>query len=487
VLLPHICCDHLMQMTEAMSHASGAANTLLASIAEFCRKNEMAESTFGRRAVNDGKFVSRLRDGSRLKPETWDRVVGFIERNGGKGPATRERKLLHILPGEAETSPPPEIKEDISPAKNFRFFDNRQKYLMFVNTCSEKEIVARRAGMELSFIQPTPPAIRIFDGGIGDGTVLARLLREMHGRFPTIPFYVSGKEISLEDIRLTLAKVADRLFEHPATALVFTNMFYSEAPWLSPRKASSAAAIAWKEVALQGQTVHQFDQQILELEGFLTSNWQARHSPKTGNPIYERPAVLVIYRSDHRFLLNDIIPKQGSARADFDFILASQPYRLRVPAAFKAKNVIAPLVRALRPSGRLLGIHSYGRDPGMEIINKIWPDDNPFQTDRHDILNALKAELGKDARHYNFNPSSDARSIFRYKMHTLPTEVDTSIGTSTLYAAWNDAIYVAQIEDDRLEQKLMGTEYLEATREVLRKHGGLWFNDESYIVSRKRH
>ncbi len=457
----------------------------LQSIAEFCRQHEMAESTFGRQAVNDGKFVSRLRHGSRLKPETWDRVVGFIKNNGGKAPAKIDRSLLHILPTKNRELHQP-ASGSVSSEKNFRFFDNRQKYLMFVNTCSEKEIVAHRAGQELSFIQPSPPAIRLFDGGIGDGTVLAKLLREMHCRFPTMPFYVSGKEISLEDIRLTLAKMADRLFEHPATVLAFTNMFYSEAPWLSPRKVSAATAMAWKEVALRGANAHEFDQQISEIESFLAENWQAKHSPKTGNPIYERPAVLVIYREDYKFLLNDIIPKQGAARADFDFVLASQPYRLRMPASFKAKNVIAPLVRALRPSGRLLGIHSYGRDPGMEIISKIWPDDHPFQSDRHDILRAVKAELGKDARLYNFNASSDSRSIFQYKMHTLPTEVDASIGTSTLYAAWNDAIYVAQIEDDRLEDNHIASEYLEATREVLRKHGGLWFNDESYVVSRKR-
>jgi hypothetical protein len=28
----------------------------------------------------------------------------------------------------------------------FRFYDNRQKYLAFVNTCNEKSAVARRAG-----------------------------------------------------------------------------------------------------------------------------------------------------------------------------------------------------------------------------------------------------------------------------------------------------------------------------------------------------
>jgi hypothetical protein len=30
-----------------------------------------------------------------------------------------------------------------------------------------------------------------------------------------------------------------------------------------------------------------------------------------------------------------------------------------------------------------------------------------------------------------------------------------------------------------------GDEYLQATAKVLKKHKGLWFNDESFVVSRK--
>ena len=71
-------------------------------------------------------------------------------------------------------------------------------------------------------------------------------------------------------------------------------------------------------------------------------------------------------------------------------------------------------------------------------------------------------------------------------MHTLPNEISSSIGTSTLFAAWNAAIYVAQIEDQRLEGTVGDRAYLDATREVLQKHGGLWFYDESFVISRKR-
>ncbi|HVB89508.1 MAG TPA: hypothetical protein VND97_04850, partial [Beijerinckiaceae bacterium] len=313
-----------------------------------------------------------------------------------------------------------------------------------------------------------------------------RVMRAMHDRYPAMPFYVAGKEISLEDVRLTLQKMADRLYEHPSTVIVLTNLAYAEAPRLQVRSPAAAARLVWHEAPLAGSTSHSFEQQITALEPFLAENWRAGVSAKTGNPIYERPVVLVLYREDHRFLLDPIIPRLGAARMDFDLVIASQPYRARASVEFKAKRVIAPLARALGPGGRLIGIHSCGNDPGMEIIHKIWPEDNPFTTDRHALLKAVKAELGPAARELNFNAYSDARSLFRYEMHTLPAEVEGSIGTSTAFAAWNAAIYVAQVEDDRLAAVVANDRYLEATKEVLHEQGGLWFYDESYVISRRR-
>lgn len=468
----------------APSPTPPSGGTLLDSIADFCRAHGVAESTFGRRAVNDGKFVARLRDGARITPETLERVSDYLHRHGGTAPAAPPELRALLRPGElAAAAPAPELQP---PSRQFRFFDNRQKYLLFVNTCSEKEVIAHRIGMELAHLHPTPPAVRVFDAGMGDGTVLTRVMREMHRRFPTMPFYFVGKEISLEDVRLSLDKMADRFFEHPATVLVVTNMYYTEAPWLSPKSLSAASTLEWREVALTGTTAHEFSEQIGALEPFLARNWQARHSPRTGNPIYERPVALVLYRDDFRFLLDDVIPRQGKARADYDLVIASQPYRARVPAEFKASRVITPLARALGPGGRLLGIHSKGGDPGMEIVRRIWPDEDPFRTGRHDLLRALRADLGRDARWFNLNAYAEPRAVFRYDMHTLPTEIADSIGTSTLFAAWNAAVYVAQIDDERLARVVGERRYLDATREVLQAHGGLWFLDESYVVSRKR-
>jgi hypothetical protein len=381
------------------------------------------------------------------------------------------------------TTVEPGTKTEATP---FRFYDNRQKYLAFVNTCNEKSVVATRAAQELSRLQPRPPALRIFDAGMGDATVLSRLIRSVHRYFPTVPLVAVAKEISLEDVRLGLEKMPDRFYEHPATVLVITNMTYADAPHLMPSDADQAAELNWQVIRLTGTSSYDYDEQIEALGPVLSNGWQTNPSPKTGNPTYVRPSVLVVYREDHEFLLDDVIPRPGNAEGSYDFVLASQPWRARTGAEFKAQKILAPLARSLAPGGCLLTIQSYGRDPGLEIVQRLWPDEQPFQVDRYQLLKALRAELGAEAGDFDLTAPPDEEAIFRYQMHTLPSEIGDRIGTSTLFAAWNAAIYVNQIEDERLDPVVHDGSYIDATQSILQKHGGLWFNDEAFVVRRRQ-
>ena len=461
---------------------SAATDQLLNEVETYCRSAGIAESTFGRQAVNDGKLCARLRSGKNVTLETAARIRDFIERQDGGAPGASNRDAAESsVPTHREKTHMSHVTDD----RPFRFYDNRQKYLAFVNTCNEKSKVAERAARELVHLKPNPPALRLFDAGMGDGTVLSHLLRATHQRYPTLPFYVVGKEISLEDIRLSLEKLPDRLVEHPASVFVFTNLHYREAPWLMPLDINKASALNWKTVELDGTSAFEFGRQLEAIDDHLVDAWQATTSQKSGNPLYVRPSVLVMYRKDHKFLLDAVIPHRGQVAADYDLVVASQPWRARTEAGFKAKYVLAPLTRALRPGGRLLAVQSYGQDAGLDVIQAVWPDEDPFQVNRHELLKALKEELQNEARDYNFNAYADSKAILQYKMHTLPDEIAETIGTSTLFAAWNAAIYVAQIEDQKLEHALHHFDYLESTARILQKHNGLWFNDESFVVSRR--
>ncbi len=90
-----------------------------------------------------------------------------------------------------------------------------------------------------------------------------------------MPFYIVGKEIWLEDVRLTLQKMSDRFFEHPASVLVLTNLAYADAPWLAVKSLNAASSMVWKELALTGNSAHRFEEQIMALEPFLAENWKA--------------------------------------------------------------------------------------------------------------------------------------------------------------------------------------------------------------------
>ena len=389
-----------------------------------------------------------------------------------------------VVDAPATREPAVRSAESVSPP--FRFYDNRQKYLAFVNTCNEKAAVAARVAGELRQLHPSPPCLRLFDAGMGDATVLSRLMRSVHRQFPHVPLMVVAKEISLEDVRLGLDKMPDRFFEHPHTVLVITNLNYAEAPRLMPQDVQAAAALNWQTVRLTGHSAHEYDEQIGALGPMLAHGWQTMPSAKTGNPVYKRPTVLVVYRDDHKFLLDGVIPKPGQTLGNYDLIIASQPWRARTSAKLKAQRVLAPLVRSLAPGGRMVTVQSYGEDPPLEIIRKLWPQETPFPVNRHELLKALKLELGHDAREFTLVSPPDDKSLFRYEMHTLPSEIGERVGTSTLFAAWNAAIYVNQIADEMLDAVVTNGAYLGATQDVLKKHGGLWFNDESFVVTRRR-
>ena len=367
----------------------------------------------------------------------------------------------------------------------FRFFDNREKYLLFVTTCGEKWAIGERVGDELRHLRPTPPALHVFDAGTGDGTVMANVLRRLHAQFPTVPFVVTGKEISLEDVRLTLEKLPDRFSEHPQTVVLLTNLNYREAPDLLPANAEARDRLNWHEVALEGHCAHDFDRQLNALRPRLAEWWKVETSPRTGNPVYVAPSVLVLYRADHRFALDNVIPRREEKAPAYDLVIAAQPYRARHPADFKVRHVLSPLARALTPGGRMIAIQSTGQDPAMEIIRKVWPGEEPFQTPGPMLVEALHRHLESEAPERLYESAVESSALFRYRLHVMPNEVDEHIGTSTLLAAWNAAVYVAQIDDARVTEAMSSSDYLRATAEVLARQGGLWFTDESFVVTRR--
>src|SRR5437763_7650014 len=108
------------------AHSGATAEQILGEIRDYCRETQTAESTFGRLVVNDGKLVSRLRDGARITTGTLDKVRAYLSEHRVAASAQSSEPPLQPKVGNGAFLAP-----NIAPP-GFRFFDNRQKYLLFV-------------------------------------------------------------------------------------------------------------------------------------------------------------------------------------------------------------------------------------------------------------------------------------------------------------------------------------------------------------------
>ena len=366
--------------------------------------------------------------------------------------------------------------------KNFRFFDNRQKYLLFVTTTNEKNVIADNIHPYIKKIKPTKPALKIFDAGMGDGSLLMNVMRQSHQEHPNIPLLISTKEISMEDVRLGLEKLPDRFVEHKNTVFIISNLHYAEAADLQSRNLTKQKKINWKHVKLKDKTSIDFANQLRTLNSFLEKNWQIERAPKTGNPTYKTPSVLVIYRDDQEFVLSDIIPSKSKSSNKFDLIIASQPYRSRISAEKKAKYVINPMINALAPKGRLIVVHAAGKDPANKIIKKIWPKENPFPSLKNEITKYLKSSLSsEELKRLKFLD----KKIIRCQLRALPNEIQGGIATSVIFSAWNVATYVNQIDDYKVLDAEKLQKYQNIVSSVVNKNNGLYFNNEMFMIERK--
>lgn len=374
-----------------------------------------------------------------------------------------------------------DTRSDDGPA---RFFDSRAAYLLFVTTTNEKAIVSDRIGRELGEIEVSPPGFRVLDAGMGDASVLSGVLRRFHDRSPHVPVRAVAKEISIEDVRVGLTKLPDLIFEHPETVFIVTNLPFAQAAAL--RSADPKTLPVWREVPLEGATTHSYLEQIRALFPQLATDWRVRTSERTGNPVPVQPAVVVLYRKDREFMLRPLIPPRDGIEDGYDLAIASQVYRARTSVEGKVRAAIAPLARALAPGGRLVVVQGHGDDPGLEIVRGVWPEEDPFPDGRARIVAEARRQLdGPADADLIFEERGDDEALFRYDLHAMPSARSEHIGTSTTLAAWSAAAYVAQIDEARLAEATVSSAYLEATHEVLRRHGAVWFNDEAFVIRRR--
>ncbi|MDE0110809.1 MAG: hypothetical protein OXI87_20200 [Albidovulum sp.] len=458
---------------------------LVKTIRKFCRRHGIAESTFGRHSVNDGKIVGRITNGGWIEAGTERRVREFMDR------ADRGEIVLYGRPRRKKSRSNAETMSElissetsVRTAGSFAFHEQRQRFHIFANTTNESWAVADRIAPELTAIAPSGEGIRILYAPMDNGIILTRTLRALHAAFPDTPILVVMKGRGLEDLRNTMGRLVDRMAEHPLSAFILTNMYVREAVELRKISDDNPDELVWRKVALEGNRSYDFQVQVAKLYGDLANEWLI-HPGSHGQPVYAKPSIISIYRKDRAGDLAGILPDDGECLR-FDYALLNHPYLHSHTMRFRIEHMLGPVFDRLATGGRMTVIQSQGDDPAHEIVRKVWPGQPLPRTSRYEIIRDFGKALRSDGRSFGFTGLTDARSLFRFDMHTLPILRERNLGIQSLSAAFNNAVYFGQVKEELAQAAIReGSRYLQITEDVLRKHGGMWFVNESMSVTRR--
>tara|TARA_B100000497_G_C7672271_1_gene405776 strand:+ start:339 stop:1769 length:1431 start_codon:yes stop_codon:yes gene_type:complete len=460
--------------------------SLVEAINAFCEKFGIAQSTFGRLSVNDGKLVNRISKGSWISPTTEERVQEFMKKAEKGEIVLRGRPRRKKTESNAYTMAELVNREStVRTPGSFVLHEQRQRSHVFAATTNESWVKGDIIAEDIVELASGKTELRLFFSPMDSGVTIARALRAIHAHFPDLPVLLLIKGWGLEDLRNTMGRMVDRLSEHPKTVLVLTNLYTREAVTLSKTAKEGPDDLIWRDVSLTGTNSYDFQKQTAKLFPILASEWTVQQG-LDDFPVYTRPSVVTIYREDQRKALEQLIPRDGQSGLEFDYCFLNHPFLHSHTMKFRIDYILQPVVHHLAAGGQIKVVQSFGSDPAHEIVRKVWPDEKIENISRHDIISALKKTLGEDLKDLSFHGMTDARSLFRFDMHTLPVITDAESATLSLQSAWSNAVFFTQMNEEMAEKALRdGRTCLCATRDVLRQQGGLWFVNESFSIFRK--
>jgi len=321
----------------------------------------------------------------------------------------------------------------------FPLYDNRQNYC-----CSSTPVRRmgdcrpRRQGTRAD--RAKQPAIRFFDAGVGDGTIAARVMRQMHRRFERHPSTSPARRSASRTSACSSTKCRPAVRTSETVLAITTSPTVT--PLAAPRKRGGAAP-----AGVEGSCAHRhdhrgFEQQIQALQPFLANTGPPaeRNDREHGA---ETPTVLVLYREDCRFLLDHVIPRQDRPCADFDLALAKPAVPLRAQVDFKAQKRARAACGSLRAGGRLLRIHSAGNDPESRSSDACGPERIRSSPPRHEIVEATRARWARKRGLYLRSASRRAGPCSATRCTRCPTSSTGKAprsALSTLLAAWNGGL-----------------------------------------------
>ena len=360
-----------------------------------------------------------------------------------------------------------------------RFFDDRLKYLSFIQNTSEKKAISLKLYPYIAGLSQNKSYQRILDAGTGDGTIKSNVIKSFHKYHPYTSLLITGKEISYEDLKNTIERMPDRFIEHPNLMVTMTNVKFSELGLVENSTKIKDKKIKEFNLILKSDNSFDFHSQITgdKLGNFIKKNWGIEIDRK-GRTSYSYPCIIRIYREDNEKYLKQFI-KNDYKNNNYDLIIASQAYRAASSVRVKVNNVIGPLMRLLNNSGKLLVTHSSGGKSIQKILNMAFKDKEAFPNSAKDIIDYLKNDL-VDENKYSF-----ARPVnYSFNFKKAPDQTVTELFGHNTDAKWANIVYVGQIPNKDIQALEKNTRLYNKVRKAIDNSGVIEFENEIFSIKK---
>lgn len=361
-----------------------------------------------------------------------------------------------------------------------RFFDDRLKYLSFIQNTGEKRAISSEIFPHIKSLPKNKTYLRILDAGTGDGTIKSNIIKSFHKHHPYTSLLITGKEISYEDLKNTLDKMPDRFVEHPNLMVTMTNVKFAELGQIEGAKKIKDKNVKKLTLVLKADNSFDFNEQINGMGNFIKQNWGIEIDSK-GRTSYSHPCLITIYREDHKRYLEPFIENDYDNN-NYDLIIASQAYRAISTSLTKVSNVIAPLMRLLNVSGKLLITHSCGDDSVEKILKQAWRDTDPFPVKAKEIIGYLKTNPVSENAKYTYSKSKS----YSFQFKRIPDQTVSELFGHGVDAKLANILYVGQIPEKDIMALEKNTSALKRVKNAILKEKEIFFRNEIFAIKKIR-
>ena len=363
-----------------------------------------------------------------------------------------------------------------------RFFDDRLKYLSFIQNTGEKKAISEKIYSHIASLSQNKSYLRVLDAGTGDGTIFSNIVKSFHRYHPYTSLLITGKEVSYEDLKNTLEKTPDRFVEHPNLLITMSNVKFSELGSIESSNKIKDKRVKKFNLVLKSDNSYDFNSQIsgAKLGNFIKKNWGIEIDNR-GRTSYSSPCIIRIYREDNERHLKQFIGNDYKNNK-YDLIVASQAYRAASSVKVNVNNVIGPLMRLLNKSGKLIVTHSCGGESVQRILKLAFKNREAFPNTAKDIIEYLKDNPFGENNIFKFvNPV-----IYYFKFRKSPDQTVTELFGHNTDAKWANILYVGQIPEKDILNIEADQRLYNKVKRAINNSGKIQFKNEIFSIVRQR-